>query len=66
MKNSGYRAIAVDLPGYGDSERTAGLSNEDFLRQFMEKVDSGMELLLTSSGIQTPQNVSNHQFYTYR
>ena len=56
----------MDLPGYGDSERTAGLSNEDFLRQFMEKVDSGMELLLTSSGIQTPQNVSNHQFCTYR
>ena len=48
----------MDLPGYGDSDRTTGLSNEDFLRQFMEKVDSGMELSLTSSGIQTPQNVS--------
>lgn len=49
LLESGYRAIAVDLPGYGDSEQSPDLSNEEFLRQFMTKLDLESTVIVSPS-----------------
>lgn len=44
----GYRAIAVDLPGYGNSERRTG-SNIDFLLQIMAGLNLSKPVLVSPS-----------------
>jgi len=49
LLQNGYRAIAVDLPGYGDSEPILELSHEQFIRQFIAKVDAESTVIVSPS-----------------
>lgn len=48
LAEKGYRAVAVDLPGYGSSENLSG-SREEFLLGFIECLDLNKPVLVSPS-----------------
>ncbi|NES22662.1 MAG: alpha/beta hydrolase, partial [Symploca sp. SIO3E6] len=48
LAQKGYRGIAVDLPGYGSSERLSG-SNKDFLLELINSLDLNLPILVSPS-----------------
>ena len=48
VADKGYRAVAVDLPGYGSSQILSG-SREDFLRELLEKLPLDRPIIVSPS-----------------
>jgi pimeloyl-ACP methyl ester carboxylesterase len=48
LAQNGYRAIAVDLPGFGQSERSSG-EPQNFLSELIEKLNLGQPVLVSPS-----------------
>ena len=48
LAKKGYRAVAVDLPGYGSSQRTSG-SPQEFLLTFIEKLNLNLPIVISPS-----------------
>jgi len=48
LVQKGYRGIAVDLPGYGSSERISG-SNKDFLLSLVDRLGLNLPILVSPS-----------------
>lgn len=48
LAKNGYRAVAIDLPGYGQSQEISG-SPEAFLREFIEQLNLQKPILVSPS-----------------
>ena len=48
LAEKGYRGIALDLPGYGNSEASSG-SREEFLLAFIEALDLNLSIVISPS-----------------